>query len=210
MAMLGFGKGKGKDLGLAEALATVSIKMVFDGPGGDLIIKKYSDNKEYLDRFMLALAIGHAAMATAAQDLNLSIDPARKTFIHDHMVKTFTKKMSEFSGSFPVSKYIVADHEVKMIESEFGNCDFTTNMKKLLGMIYDSRVAEYESALKEGLDRAAKDDGARINPFLKMVKAMGKHVYGDEQAMDKVFISQLSSVMFACLQSMMSVCEEYE
>ena len=97
-----------------------------------------------------------------------------------------------------------------MIEAECGSCDFTANMKRLLSLTYESRVEQYESAIREGLERAKKADGARINPFLKMNKAMVKDVYGDDYTVDAVFISKLSSVMFACLQSMMSVCEDYK
>ena len=204
-----FGQEKKKDLGFAEALATVSVRMVFDGPGGDLI-KENSHDQDEIDRFMFSLITGHIAMATAAINLNLSINDSRKMRILDHLEETFKKKLGKQSQEFHIRKYIVDNHEVEMIEADCGSSDFTTNMKRLLSLTYESRVEQYESAIREGLERAKKDDGSRINPFLKMIKAMGKHVYGDDYTMDAVFISKLSSVMFACLQSMMSVCEEYE
>ena len=204
-----FGQEKKKDLGFAEALATVSIRMVFDGPGGDLI-KEYCHDQDEIDRFLFSLVTGHIAMATASIDLNLSINESRKMRILDHMKETFKKKLGKQSQEFPIRKYIIENHEVEMIEAECGSCDFTANMKRLLSFIYESRVEQYKSALIEGLERAKKADGARINPFLKMNKAMVKDVYGDDYTVDAVFISKLSSVMFACLQSMMSVCEEYE
>ncbi len=204
-----FGQEKKKDLGFAEALTTVSIRMVYDGPGGDLI-KEYSHDQDEIDRFLFSLATGHIAMATASINLNLSIDDLRKVRILGHMGETFKKKLGKQSQEFPIRKYIIDNHEVEMIEAECGSCDFTANMKRLLSFIYESRVEKYESALIEGLERAKKNDGARINPFLKMNKAMVKDVYGDDYTVDAVFISKLSSVMFACLQSMMSVCEEYK
>ena len=203
------GQKKKKDLGFAEALVTVSMRMVFDGPGGDLI-KEQCPDQDNLDRFMLALAIGHAALATVAINLNLSVDHTRKTQILSHMDETFINKLSKPSDDFHISKYIITDHEVEMVESKYGNCDFTTNMNMLLNFIYNSRVHEYSSALREGLERVKKDDGAKINPFLKMINTMGKHVYGDEYVKDAVFISKISSMMFAILQSMMSVSEEYK
>ena len=203
------GQKKKKDLGFAEALVTVSIRMVFDGPGGDLI-KEHCQDQDDLDRFMLALALGHAALATVAINLKLTVDHSRKTQILNHLKETFIYKLSKPSHDFHISKYIIADHEVEMVESEYGNCDFTTDMKMLLSCIYDSRIHEYASAIREGLERVKKDDGSRINPFLKMINAMGKHVYGDDYAKDAVFISKISSMMFAILQSMMSVCEEYK
>ena len=203
------GQKKKKDLGFAEALVTVSIRMVFDGPGGDLIKERCQDQDDF-DRFMLALALGHAALATAAINLKLSVDHSRKTQILNQMKETFIYKLSKPSHDFHISKYIIADHEVEMVESEYGNCDFTTNMKMLLSFIYDSRVHEYASAIREGLERVKKDDGSKINPFSKMINAMGQHVYGDDYAKDPVFISKISSMMFAILQSMMSVCEEYK
>ena len=68
-----FGQEKKKDLGFAEALTTVSIRMVYDGPGGDLI-KEYSHDQDEIDRFLFSLATGHIAMATASINLNLSIE----------------------------------------------------------------------------------------------------------------------------------------
>jgi len=203
------GQKKKKDLGFAEALVTVSMRMVFDGPGGDLI-KEQCPDQDNLDRFMLALAIGHAALASVAIKLKLSVDHTRKTQILSHMDETFINKLSKPSDDFHISKYIITDHEVEMVESKYGNCDFTTNMNMLLNFIYNSRVHEYSSALREGLERVKKDDGAKINPFLKMINTMGKHVYGDDYAKDAVFISKISSMMFAILQSMMSVSEEYK
>jgi hypothetical protein len=203
------GQKKKKDQGFAEALVTVSIRMVFDGPGGDLIKERCNDQDDY-DRFMLALALGHAALAKVAINNKLSVDHSRKTQILNHLKETFIYKLSKSSHDFHISKYIIADHEVEMVESEYGNCDFTTDMKMLLIFIYDSRVREYVSAIREGLERVKKGDGSRINPFLKMINTMGKHVYGDDYAKDTVFISKISSMMFAILQSMMSVCEEYK
>lgn len=198
-----------KDLGFAEALATVSIRMVFDGPGGDLI-KEYSHDQDEIDRFMFSLVTGHIAIATAAINLNLSINDSRRIQILDHVEETFKNKIGKQSEEFHIRKYIIDKHEVEMIEAKYGSSDFTTNMKRLLNLMYESRVEQYESAIKEGLERAKKRDGAKINPFLKVIKAIGKHVYGDDHAMDAVLISKLSSVMFASLQSMMSVCEDYK
>ena len=203
------GQEKKKDLGFAEALATMSIRMVFDSPGSDLI-KKYNHDQDDIDKCMLSLAIGHIAMATVSINFNLTVNESRKTRILNHMGETFIKKLSKISQEFNIRKYIIDNHEVEMIEAECGSCDFTTNMKSLLSFIYNSRVDVYESAMSEGLERAKKDDGSKNNPFLKMIKAMEKHVYGDDHTRDAVFLSKLSSLMFAILQSMMSVCEGYE
>ena len=203
------GKTTAKDLGFAETLATVSIRMVYDGPCED-VIKAFCHEQDIVNRWIFCLAVAHTAMANVSIKLNLSTEISRKIEILAHLRETFISKLGKQSGQFHIGTYIVDPREAEMIKAEFGSCDFTSDMKGLLTLIYGTRVREYESGLRQGLNRRNQEDGSRINPFLKMIKSMGRHVHGDAYEKDQEMIVKLTTVLFASLQSMMGVCEEYD
>ena len=197
-----------KDLSLAEALATVSIRMVFSGPADDILKEQCSEQDE-IERILLSLAVAHIAMATVAVKFNLTVSDSRKIEILDHLWETFAEKMGKQSQHFSVRKYIVASKEVNLVEKRYGCSEFITTMARLLRLIFDPRLMEYEAALSEGLLKAKGVEGKKINPFQKMIKTMAMHVYGYDNDVKNSPLIKLPSLMFASLQSMMSVCEGY-